>query len=731
LQLNALSYQLKSTFYRGEIANEPFDEAKVNILAQNGYAKTTSVYLTKDASVVSMNGTMDPLWNVNAAIIGNKLRLEQFDTVQRMGLSLTGLMDFAMTLQGRLPRPDMDLKGYFRKVVVGDQTVDDSNFELQFKKDRIEARGEFLGKTLVTHSTWPRQPDAPFDFYIKTQQWDFARIFSMLSEPHHSNEFETALTGEVTLKSPEGGFWHANGKAEVQTLLVKHGNLSLSNAKPLIISFQNGLMRTEYFELGGEQASVKLETLSTSREQIDLRLTGHFDLNLISVLTPFLSDLRGPLDFSLTAKGSLDDPTVQGSAFLNKGYLRFKDFPHAFENIHAGFVLAKRNLHLDALTAMLGGGKISADGQMGFLSGGNYPVDVAGQFQNVALNVPDGFKSKGSGTFKVSGDHFPYLLSLVYNLTGGEVTREFAQTPSLTKQVQPSSFLPKYFDKQSFEPLLFDFDFNFNSPVVVRNTLVNANVTGHLKAEGTPKKLRLTGRAQAQKGSKIFFRDTPFDVEVGNVEYHEDAPENPLIYAQGKSRVTEVSTDNRPQTYDIDLILQGHPKDLKINLSSQPALSQQQIVSLLALGMTMDNNAISATASRSTEQQSSALTTQGSVQLGTALLQKPIGNQIKDKLGVDMQISSAYSQADQTTVPKVTFSKQWTPTFIGSASRTIDKSPVNLIKLEYKMQRNLSLVGSWQGQSSDSTSLPNLQQPQVDPTPSIFGLDLEYKIEFK
>ncbi len=731
LKINALSYQLKSTFYRGDIANEPFDEAKINISAENGYAKTNSVYLTKDASVIGFNGTMDPNWMVNAALIGNRLRLEQFDTVQRMGLSTTGLMDFAMTLHGPLPRPEMDLKGYFRKVVVGDQAVDDSNFELQFKKDRIEARGEFLGKTVVTHSTWPRDDIAPFDFYVKTQNWDFARIFSLISDPHHTNEFETALTGEVSLKSSQGGFWHANGKAEIQTLSVKHGSLSLSNQKPLVISFINGLMRTEFFELSGENAAVKLETLSTSREQIDLRLSGHFDLNLISVLTPFLSDLRGPVDFNMTAKGSLDDPNLRGSAFLEKGFLRFKEFPHAFENIHAGLSLNKSHLHIDALTATLGGGRMSADGQMSFLGGSQVPVDVAGQFQNVTLNVPDGFKTKGSGNFKFSGDHFPYLLTLNYNISGGDLTREFVQTPSLTKQVQPSTFLPKYFDQQSFEPLILDFTANFDSPINVKNALVSGNVTGHIKAEGTPKKIRLTGRAQAQKGSKIFFRDTPFDVEVGSVEYHEEAPENPLIYAQGKSRVTEVSTDNRPQTYDVDLILQGHPKDLKINLSSQPALSQQQIVSLLALGMTMDNNAISATASRSTEAQSSALTTQGSVQLGTALLQKPIGNQIKDKLGVDMQISSAYSQADQTTVPKVTFSKQWTPTFIGSASRTIDKSPVNLIKLEYKMERNLSLVGSWQGQSSDSTSLPNLQQPQVDPTPSIFGLDLEYKIEFK
>lgn len=731
MQLNKMTYQVKGNFYRGDIADENFDEVRLNLTTQKGFAQIQQATLVKGASIVTASGTMDPNWKLDINVTGRGLHLEQLETVERLGINATGLLDFAMKLTGNLPRPETEIEGQLRKMVANDLAMEDSNFRMKFKKDRMEGRGNFLGQTVVAHTIWPFDDKSPFELQMKATKWDFAHLFSLASEASRQKDFETSLTGEVNLNSPQGGFWHSSGKFEIKDFFIRHGSVAIRNPSPLILSMQNGLMRTDFFKLIGDGSALNLETLSPSRGQLDMRLNGHVDLNLLNVVAPFLSDLRGQMNVSLTAKGSVDDPTIQGSGLIDRGFVRPRDFPHTFEDIHADLLLTKRTLNISSLRGVLGGGKISGEGRIGFQTLGNVPVDITGQFENVSLNIPEGFHSRNHGRLHVYGTNFPYTLAIETQVDMGEVTREFSSAPTLTKQVQPSNFLPKYLDRQAFEPFNLDLDINLKTPAVVRNSTANVGVMGQIHIVGPPKQAKITGRLQAQKGGKVFFNDTPFDLITGNVEYRGDPADNPLLYGQGRARVTENSPDNRPQTYDIDLIVQGRPKnqkDLKINLSSQPALSQQQIVSLLALGMTMSTTP---TVQRTTDQQNSALATQGSVQLGTALLKKPIGNEIKSKLGVDMQISSAYNQADQTTVPKVTFSKQWTPKFIGSASRTIDKNPVNLIKLEYKMDKNLSLIGSWQGQSSDTSGTITLQQPQIDRTPSILGLDLEYKIEFK
>lgn len=739
LSLSQMTYSLRSSFYRGDLAGEGFDELKFNVSAKNGHVQADHINLIKGASVVNMTGTITPQAMIDAKILGNGFHLEQSESLDRLGINITGLFNFNVNIKGELPSPDIEMNGQLQKVVAGERAMEDSGFHLHMKKDRFEGQGQFLGGAVQTRFIFPLDNKAPYEFFLKTNHWDFTHFFALLNESSRQKDFETYMTATVDLKAPQGGFWNSTGRIEVEDVLLKRGSLSLQNSKPLVISLQNGLMRTQFFQLTGENAFLKLETLSSSREQVDVRLNGHFDLNLLSLLTPFMSDLRGNINLTMTAKGSVDNPTVQGTAYVERGFIRFRDFPHAFEEIRADLLFAKRTLQVSSLHANLGGGKITADGKVGFIDLGNVPVDVTGSFDNVSLNVPDGFRSHGSGKMQIKGSNFPYLLVLQYDVESGNVTREFSTGPSLTRQVQPSSFLPRFLDRENFEPLKFDLAVNLKNPVVVKNSLIDGTMLGQIKLLGTPSQAKLTGRLQMQKTSRIFFRDTPFDVITGNVEYQSDSPDNPLLYIQGRARVTETSTDTRPQTYDIDLIAQGHPKnssDLKISLSSQPALSQQQIVSLLALGIT---NTTSATQlQRNTDQQSSALATQGSVQLGTALLQKPIGKEIKNRLGVDMQISSTYTQAEAGTVPKVTFNKQWTPKFIGSASRTIERSPTNLVKLQYKMNKNLSLIGSWEGRSTDTSGGATgntygsvFTQPQRDPTPSILGLDLEYKIEFR
>ena len=88
-----------------------------------------------------------------------------------------------------------------------------------------------------------------------------------------------------------------------------------------------------------------------------------------------------------------------------------------------------------------------------------------------------------------------------------------------------------------------------------------------------------------------------------------------------------------------------------------------------------------------------------------------------------MKVSSSQPTPENASQPKVTLSKQWTPKFGASASSTLAANPSNDVKLEYKMNKNISVIGSWEGKET------NPETEQADE--SVFGLDLEYKVQFK
>lgn len=720
LQFNRLSYTLNSTFFRGSAAGESFDEMTFNVSAKDGLATTDRVNVIKGPSVITMNGKVTPEGVMDSVITGQGLRLEQSENLERLGLNATGQLDFTMSLRGQLPKPKMELNGRLSKLVLADKPAEDSTFKLKILNDRFEGGGAFIGGVVLADFIWPFDNTGPFKLSLETKKWNFTSLFALLSETTRQRDFETALSAKVDLESTTGGFWNSTGEAQISDLMIRRGALSMSSPNPIDLHFKNGVMNTSNFLIQGDSSFLKLTSEDSTQNNLNIQLNSKLDMALLTLFTPFLADLRGALSSSIQLTGPAAKPNLKGSAFIEKGFVRLKNFPHPFEEIRADLLLSQDVLNINSLRSEFASGIVTGDGRIQFVGMKHVPIDIHGQFQKVSLNVPDGVRSRGSGSVQVKGDYFPYTLAIQYDVNSGDFTREFEETADANVTVLPSTYLPKFVAQDGFQPVVFNIDMQLRNPISVKNSQIDALMTGQLKIQGTPDAPKLTGQLAAQRGGKLFFRGNTFDILVTNVEYNYTPPENPKLYVNAQTRVTENPADrnSRPQSYDIDLIAQGPAKDPKLTMTSQPPLSQQQIVSLLALGVTSSGES---TGGLNDENNS-----QGSIRIGSALIEKPLGKEIKNRLGLDFSISSNNSTTDNSQ--KVTLSKQLTPKVTASASRSVGKSQSNSAKLEYQMNKNISVIGSFEGQS-DTSATQTLDKKPVDS--SVLGLDLEYKLQFK
>lgn len=732
LQFNQLSYDLESSFYRGEVARETFEKALFNVSSENGQVKSERIQITKADSTIDLDGTISPEGIIDAVMVGRQLRLEQSENLSKAGLDIAGQFDSTLLLRGQLPDPEIVLNGRLRNLVIGKSPAEDSGFQLNIMKDRLKGHLDFMGNTLKASFIFPYTDSGPFSLNLKTNSWDFTNLFTIFSTTAKKKDFVTQLTSEVNLASSSGGFWNSTGSINVESFLLQRGPLNMTSAGPMSISFRNGVINSKDLYLKGEGAFLKVDILNASKQALNTDINGKLDLSLVALVTPFLDDLRGKLSMAVKTQGPLNNPNAVGSAFIEDGYLKLGGFPHPFDQINADLLFNQKSIVINAMKASLGGGPLKGEGRIQINSMNQIPVDIRASFEDVALNIPDGMRTKGSGHVQFTGQRFPYLLKGVYDVNYGDITMDFTGSKTKANEVKPSEFLPKFLTEDSFQPVRLDLEINASKPVAVRNDLIDAQAKGKMTVKGTPDKLRLNGVINPVAGGIIKFKDTEFEINDGYVDFRNSAPENPIIYLTADAKVTE-NTIN-PKTgreestnFQVKMQVQGQAPDIKINLDSQPPLSYQQIVSLLALGMTTTNT-IDESFNPNQQSTSDDALASGVIgtQIGMGLIGRGLSEPLKERLGVELKISTSQSTVDNATYPKVIFSKQWTPKWETSASRTIENNPKSDVKVEYKLNDNISFIGLWEGREQTSTETSDQDEEE-----NKVGVDVEYKVNFK
>ncbi|MGE4132464.1 MAG: translocation/assembly module TamB domain-containing protein [Bdellovibrionales bacterium] len=713
-----MSYMLKSTFYRGQVAGESFDQLNFNVRSQNGLVQSERIYMTKGKGSIEMKGQITPQGEIDSVVVGRSLRLEQSENVNALGFDVQGLADTTVLIRGQLPHPGVELNGRFSRMVLADQPAEDSVFKLSFRSDRLEGSGQFLGTKVIGDFIIPYNDEAPFLFRAKTHSWDFTTLFSLISKSARQLDFETSVSLSMNLQAPRGGLWASSGQIKVDEFKIRKGSTVMAAEKPMVLVAKDGVLNSKNCSVSSGDSYLKLEVNDLSRNRFNASVNGKLDLSLMGLFTPFIADLRGNMALSVDLRGQLQEPKLSGSAYLDKGYAKFVDFVHPFSNVRADVLFNDNQILLNSVRAELGGGKLSGEGRI-TLTPQAKTVDVRGNFSDVRINVPEGFKTQGNGTVAIRGTQFPYLMRIDYAVNAGEVTYEIGADSGGASSVKASSYLPRFLHQEAFHPFSFDLDVDVSKGVIINNSMAQALVTGKVKALGTPDRLALTGTLTPQPGGKVFFKDVPFDIASAYFEYDGSPPPKPRIYLTANARVSESVQDEQQRTsehqFDVNLLVQGRGPNPQIILTSQPPLSQREIVSLLALGVT--------SSALDERRSSDAQVANTSTAVTTAILQKAGGKRLKDTFGVDFKVSSSQPTPDNTSTPKVTLSKQWTPKFGASASSTLAANPTNNVKLEYKMNKNVSVVGTWDGKET-------LPEQQVT-TPNVFGLDLEYKVQFK
>ena len=217
----------------------------------------------------------------------------------------------------------------------------------------------------------------------------------------------------------------------------------------------------------------------------------------------------------------------------------------------------------------------------------------------------------------------------------------------------------------------------------------------------------------------MLFQDNRFNVTTGNMIFNSVTPEKGSIYIDANARIKDY-VDLLQREYDIRMLIQGTGENPDITFSSQPTLTEAQILSFLALGM-LDSNSLNQEISLGDQQ------TQTGYQIGGIFLKNKFAKDIQDRLGLQLNFTSSYENQDVS--PRIVVEKKFNSKFSLSGSRTLGTFQKNTARGQYKISKKLSIIGLYENYELDNDT--SLNRSRLIDGQNVWGMDLQYNFEFR
>jgi hypothetical protein len=372
-------------------------------------------------------------------------------------------------------------------------------------------------------------------------------------------------TARVPLAEPRRG----DGVLSIDPIRLVVGSEAWENRGPVEIRWAHGGLSLPTFRLAAKEGQISGAGTLAADGKLDAQASARVPLAMLAAMRPEVREIGGVLDLSLRASGSVSAPSVTGDGAIHRGVLLLRDRPETLRDVEALVSLSSGDLHLKEATGSLGGGRVQARGDLalrGWQPGG-YRIQL--QAQNVAVSQIEGFSSAWDADLELGGLTGEAQLQGRARLVRGLYNRDLS---ILALALSPSRAPAADTGPRLRLAVRVDLDDN----LVVRNRLADLRAGGVLSVEGTTAQPVVFGSIESRDG-RIVFRGRDWSVTSATVRFADPRRLDPYLDVLAASRIGE---------YEVTMQITGPVSNVAVRFNSTPRLSQNDLLSLVAFGVT-------------------------------------------------------------------------------------------------------------------------------------------------
>jgi translocation and assembly module TamB len=465
------------------------------------------------------------------------------------------------------------------------------------------------------------------------------------------------------------------------------------------------------------------------------------DLAILERVEPKVDRASGKLEGRLHFGGKAISPVVTGALHATAETIEVHGLPSAITDLRLDMQATPTELSL-AGTGKFAGGSVTVDGSLpvrGFELGALDSHVVArgvrmAPIPGIAATFDADLDVTYSSATRTTNATLPRVTGDVA-ITSFSYTRPIALTTDLTslgsraKRTQVDVYDP------ARDFLAFDLRLRSRAPIVIKNNLVDAQLaieSETLEVTGTNQRLGLRGALRAHPGGRFHFQQSDFEVRQAVIRFDDPTRIDPNVdvtavteyrrytdssagagagVSTGGPTAASTGSTRGGSLWRITLHAFGDADNLRVDMTSEPSLSQEDIVLLLAVGMT-----------HAELDQLQASSVGASLALNYLGATSGADRAVKQALPIidDFRFGSAYSRVTGNTEPQVTIGKRLTNDLRANVTAGLSQDRELRSNIEWRLNNRLSVQGSYDNiNDTSSSTLGNL------------GVDLRWRLEFE
>lgn len=559
---------------------------------------------------------------------------------------------------GLTAAPSIKLQGLITANFKNKRAIDGA-FNLAYEKEHLLINSTFMKNIYLKIEGFTDK-----DKWILNGKFNSAR-FDLLSFAFTNSlpeDFLTLVDGEF-----KGEIFEKNLNAQISLnkVFMKMYGVGLSNREIINIDIKNGSIYFSPVTFVGQSTELKIKGKVV--DYFDIFIEGTTDLKPFKTLLK-VDELNGRASLQVYIYESRKNPEIVGVVDLKNTSITLQKNIPTLSDISARLSFNENRIIIEKALGTFSEGKIYMDGAIYLEKLKPKQLAISGKLSNIRWVLTPGLLAYIDGQIYLNGEIDEPLLSGQINIKKGVYTEKidwmkFAIRSNSTKNI---------IHKDSW---LSNLKFNLRIQTdnfFVNNNLATVNLNSDLLFRGLINEPSLIGWINAKSGW-IYFRGSKFEILRLLVQFNDPNTIKPYLNVSAKTYVSQ---------YNIMLNINGYIDQFNLILTSNPPLSDQDLLNLLVLGQ---NGGIKKEGTAVSEATSFI----------TGQMQSLIEERIKGITGLDvLSVEPTLSKTTGSITPKITVGKRlmdgkMTVTYSAIAGTTGEQ----IIKVEYFIKKGISLVG--------------------------------------
>jgi translocation and assembly module TamB len=660
------------TLQGGTIEGQPYHSltAVVTLAGQN--ANLTKLTLLQDGGTVEGNGTYnfktrEFLGNLD----GTNFELAHFPQPKDPRLSVSGALKFDAHASGTIDAPSVLAGVHLRNLVLGGQPagaaemiVHTQGSTAYFTAQSSQAAAELQvkGQTAL-HGDFQTQANLVL---ANLNIAPFLRAFHVQTVTGNSS-----IGGTINVSGPLREPKQFSGDAEINKFAVTLQGIALQGEGPIRASLHEGILRLTQAHITGPDTNLSVTGTAALLDDQALSVAGNGSVNMKLAQT-FDSDITssGHLDFNVDASGTLTQPSFSGRVHLSDVALALNDLPNGISKLNGNLIFDQNRLQVQDLVGTTGGGQLKFGGFLAYQQGLYGDFTATGKDIRVRYS---GISATADTTLHLQGSQNNMLLGGSIQITrfiiGPNV--DFASfAPSPAANVPPDPNAPSShvrLDVHIFSAPQLDF----------QNSYAQLAGSVDLRIRGTVAQPAILVRINITDGTANF-AGTTYRLQHGEIFFTNPVMIQPIIDIDATTRVEE---------YDVTIGLHGNLSQLTPTFRSEPPLPQADVISLLALGRTQEEQAL-----YSQQEQSIGADSTTNALLGGAL-NAAVGSRVQKLFGGgSVKIDPTYVGTIGSSSARITVQQNISRNVQVTYATNVNATAQQLIQAQVDVTQSVSLL---------------------------------------